>query len=1385
MSHLSTTDKFSGKAELFPRYKEMIEGLLLEEDLDSLVDGSSKSPTPPILPQDTEKDDPAYLEKVGVYETKLREWTKKDNKAKRIISLHLSDDVYSRFKDTTTSAERWASILKAYESDSLTTFIADCSTFFSLHKQANEAAQAHLDRLRQLSRSIASTSAANPWDQIVGARVLDSLDSDYDGLRTAIATNNRDKLQDFDWLAKTILEHEQVLLARAMSSSVSAATNETALSMRRDAPRKKKSKSKAKRSESEETATDDEPAKQKYGSHDSRRWPPRKSFPPSKPNRRANPTEKTNATITGTSVGSVIVDSGATSSMHFNASSFETYTTLWPPIPVILGDGRRVDAIGRGSIILRSEWHGRKCWKTLYDVLHVPDLKLSLVSVPKLAATKHSVHFNQHGCLIRNKQGRVCLAAKLTNGLYQVDAAVHQSESANAVSSSSPPFNLWHKRLGHLGCTHLASLSRLDMVRGMPDMQKVEPHLCGTCQQGKQASLPFPPSTHVQATKPLELIHSDVCGPMPVPSLTGKRYMVTFIDHATRYTHVYFMHTKNQVADYFREFKAEVELLHGAKIKALRSDNGGEYIGKSLVDQLHEAGIQHQTTAPYAPQQNGIAERKNRTLCEMARCLLLQASLPQDFWAEALHTANYIVNRVSGKATPGTTPYESWFGHKPSLAHFKVFGCLAYTGTPKPGRTKWSARAETAIFLGYLTKSKAYRFYNPRKQAFFKSREVVFDEETMAVSVLDLEAKDDERHPVHFQVAAPPAPPAANNTHEPLAGTAGGQGSDREVTDGQDEASNTDDAADEIDTADEVDDAAPLRPPTPPNNAPAPADNPRYPRRERRPPAGRENFELAMVAAPSPDGSPRTHAEARATNDWRHWDDAMRDELASIRDCNVAELCRLPAGRRAIGSRWVFKRKLDPATRLTSRFKARLVAQGFSQRPGIDYNETYAPVVSYSTLRILFALSAIEDLELEQMDVKTAFLYGDLEEEVYMRQPPGYEAKGKEHLVWRLRKSIYGLKQSPRMWNAKITQVLISFGLRQSRKDPGVFYSLPGAPRLLVALYVDDILIAGKDKTQIRELKAALASNFKMSDLGPVKRILGINIERDRKARTISIDQSDYVKLVLERFSMHESKPVLTPSVGALPLNPDPPTQDELDEMAKVPYLSAVGSLQYAAMVTRPDIAQAVSYVAQYSAAPRREHWNAIKRILRYLRGTTGAKIVYQGKGNRVSITGYVDADHGSNPDGRRSVTGYCLLLAGAAILWSSRRQSVRAQSTAEAELFAVNEAAKEIVWARILLGELGWSCDKATPLHVDNSAALRFTKNRLVRSGLKHIDLKQYYIQDLVDQHTLSTIFCPTKVQVADCLTKGVDSKTLEFGRSHLGISLPKASGRLLGKMP
>ena len=537
------------------------------------------------------------------------------------------------------------------------------------------------------------------------------------------------------------------------------------------------------------------------------------------------------------------------------------------------------------------------------------------------------------------------------------------------------------------------------------------------------------------------------------------------------------------------------------------------------------------------------------------------------------------------------------------------------------------------------------------------------------------------------------------------------------------------------------------------------------PQRERRLPAKFLDY-VSDLCNYCTDIEPRSITEARNSEDAVEWEKAAVEEYKSLVKNDTWEVVNLPQGRKAVGCKWVFRRKRT-ADGGIDRYKARLVAQGFSQLEGVDFEETYAPVSKISTIRTLIAYAVNKSMYIHQMDVTAAYLHGKLDETIFMKQPPGFEISGQENKVLKLKKSIYGLKQSGRNWYKCLTEELyLKLNLKRLHSDYGVFVNTEG-PKVVMVIYVDDILIIAKQVEHMKALKSHLNQRFKMKDLGETKYFLGISIRYNMQKGIATLSQESFCKEILTKFNMDKSKQVSTPMETVKFINnrvsEEPPVN-------KQEYLKAIGVLQYLSQATRPDIAFSVNYLSRYSSNPSAVHWQAVKRIFRYLQGTADLCMKITKKNGPIKIEGYVDADFAGDDVGRKSTSGFVFMLNGSCVSFSSKKQSNVALSTTESELCAASFAAREAVWLNRLLQEIGEEVD-CIKLYVDNNSVLQLVANPVFHARTKHIDVLHFFIREKVEEGLLMVERVDSSMNCADALTKPTSKLVLKKHMDALSL--------------
>ena len=520
---------------------------------------------------------------------------------------------------------------------------------------------------------------------------------------------------------------------------------------------------------------------------------------------------------------------------------------------------------------------------------------------------------------------------------------------------------------------------------------------------------------------------------------------------------------------------------------------------------------------------------------------------------------------------------------------------------------------------------------------------------------------------------------------------------------------------------------------------------------------------------------PCTYQEAISSPEAPHWREAIKKELDSIDRNGTWEIIprnELPKGRQPIDSKWVFKRKLNPDGTI-EKYKARLVAKGYAQVRGVDYDETYAPVAKFTSIRALLSIAAALGLEVHQMDVKCAFLNGDLKEDIFMNIPEGIDGID-GNFILKLKKSLYGLKQGSHCWNQKLHAYFISQGFTRLSSDYAIYVRRVNDSLIIVAVYVDDSILMTDSKKTMTEIKEILKSKFEMTDCGELKFFLGIQVHRNLKDRTITLGQEHFVEQILRRFGMSECKPVGTPIETSAKFAIAKGTDQNVDPTI---FRQIVGSLMYLMVATRPDIAAAVSIISQFSANPSDQHLQGAKRILRYLRGTAKLRLSLGPNVDDqkpLQLVGYSDASWGDDINTRKSTSGYVFYLGKGPISWISKKQSAVALSSTEAEYMAVTQATKEAIWLRRLLAEIDVAVTQegATLIYQDNQSTIALAKNPVHHARSKHIDIQYHFVREKVEHKEVDLQYIPTEKMIADIFTKPLAKARYEDLIGQLALS-------------
>nr|GEU50406.1 ribonuclease H-like domain, reverse transcriptase, RNA-dependent DNA polymerase [Tanacetum cinerariifolium] len=733
-------------------------------------------------------------------------------------------------------------------------------------------------------------------------------------------------------------------------------------------------------------------------------------------------------------------------------------------------DGSYIEIKGKGSFLIECDDEKQRIISHVYYIL---DLKSNLLSLRQ---------FTEIGCKVVMEDDELRLydidnktfmkATRQRNRIYKENLRI--CTLVCLLANLKDDTWLWHARLGHLNF-----------------------------------EAPFPKKAKARSTSPLDLVYGDLCGPITPPTPSGKKYIFLLVDDYSRYMWVYFLNTKDQAFDTFKEYKKSIENELGTTLKMLRTDRGGEFTSNEFMKYCKENSIARQLTAPYSPQQNG---------------------------AEAVRHAIYILNSVPTKALEDITPYEAIKRRKPNLENLRVFGCITYAKVPSQHLAKLDDKSTRMELLLAEDEPKNYK-----------------------------EASSDQK-----------------------------------------------------------------------------------------------------------------------------WIEAMKAELDSINRNNTWKLTTLPKGHKAIGLKWVFKTKRDANGNII-KHKARLVAKGYIQEHGIDFEEVFAPIGRMETIRLLLAIAANNKWEVHHLDVKSAFLHGDLKEEVYVTQPEGFVKKQDQGKVYRLIKSLYGLRQAPRAWNIKLDNTLKSLGFKKCALEQAIYTKTSKDSTLLIGVYVDDLIITGTPKKKIDKFKAQMEEKSEMSDLGLLAYYLGIEVTEGTMVNSTE-------------------------------------------------YRSIIGYLRYL-LHTRPDLSYSVGLLSHFMQEPREQHMKAIRQVLRYVKGTKDHGITYKHNGGN-KIHGYSDSSYGVNTQEGKGTTGIIFYYGKSPISWSTQKQATVALSSCESEFIAATAAATQALWLKRLLSKLTHSEEDKVTIKVDNKYAIALIKNPVFHRRSKHIDTKYHFIRECVERKDIQVEF-------------------------------------------
>jgi len=1269
-----------------------------------------------------------------------------DNKTQAILFSAMEQSVIQKVLSCETSGEIWERLHQVYENTSPANVGKIFEQYYSYKKLDSDDMATHISKVESLAIQLEQVNEKQSEISIM-SKLIHSLPASYDSLKEAWDSVHP-TLQSRSNLIARMLAHDATTSAEpAKDVALVARTNKSRFNGQSNEDKKKKAKC--------------------YNcgkiGHYKREC---KSKPKDGEEKSQTKQESGIALVVSPGKGSDkwIVDSGASQHTCGRRDWFSTFGESNERLQV--GNDQWVQSKGQGTIKIVCRVGKRDREVELQNVLYIPEMSYNLFSTSKAAEKGAITVLNQKGCKVIVDGSLVAVGEKDPDtGLCVLKGTT--VTGILMLVSTRRTLEDWHRSLGHVDQQVIAQMIKDKCVEGM-ELEKSIPGGCSECPAGKGIRASHTTGTSVSPTAVGDQIDLDLVGPINVESLGKSRYIMLARDTYSSYSHVFMLKSKDETCSALQRYIGEFEAQSGKRIKSILTDNGSEFNNTAVKTLMAVEHISLRFSSPYTPEQNGGAERNNRTIVSTARTMLLESKLPLELWGEAVSTAVYIRNRVA-RRNRSVTPYEQFTGRKPFVGHMVPFGTPVQSMINDRRRGKFDPRTEPAFITGFTTRSNTYRIYLPEGNKVKESCDVIFrghgnllkngtNEIYTELEVTEPETrKASDQRPIDTffdeldrnRPGGEPEEISQQPTNkDPKPGCSRAEDSDYDpespsfstitnLSTRDTEPQQEGDSADRVQdpAAHNLQAASPFRGNT----------IPRTPMPTRGP-----SLLLARGSTePKVAGEPTSYEEAVEGPNRESWKLAVASELTAHARNKTWSVVKRPASGTLLSAKWIFKLKRDSRGNI-EKFKARLVARGFQQVQGVNYGETFAPVARIESVRTLLAVAAARNYAVERFDVSTAFLYGQVDEDIYLEPPEGVQIAKNECL--KLNKALYGLKQAPRIWNSHFDRSIKALGFKPIRTDPCVYLSQ--SVNCYLAVYVDDGVLVGPSESTclavIRGLNESFETNRITSDV-----FLGMQITRS--ASSITLNQRRYVKDMLETFNMESCSPVSSPLADTKEL-----FEHADEEDVQAPYRAAIGSLLYVAVATRPDILFATTLLARFCEHPKRVHWAAVKRVMRYLKGTDYS-LTYKQQAYPLSIDAYSDADWAGDVQTRRSTTGVLISTGGgSAIIFASRQQNAVALSSTEAEFVAACEASKELTWLLMFLTELGVEYSQPT-LHIDNRSAIALIKNHDVKRRSKHIDIKYHLVRQKYREGLFALEHVETDNQAADLLTKALSGEKLK----------------------
>ncbi|KAJ8772626.1 hypothetical protein K2173_027803 [Erythroxylum novogranatense] len=1019
-----------------------------------------------------------------------------------------------------------------------------------------------------------------------------------------------------------------------------------------------------------------------------------------------------------------IADSGASNHMTGNKKLLNQMGNYYGADSIAIGDGTFLSIDGVESASIK-----QKNTLPISNFLSVPALKQNLLSVGQLT-DEYSVNceFSNVSVFVKDRQtGQVLLQGPRNNNLY-ILSGISKAYFANRLKTVTA--DIWHQRLGHPQSSAISTLSNKNLIDVKGSLHSKS--FCDSCQLGKLSKIPFSLSTN-KSTVMFEKVHCDLWGPAPVMSFAKFKYYACLVDDYSKYSWLIPLRTKSEFFVAFKAFEQYVLRQFGQKIKIFHSDGGGEFLNNALSSHFLSQGIKHQEErhltsscmvliliiAPYAYlDQNsclcvfiGYSEKykgykclnpKTKKIIISRHVKFDETVFPYKSASSDKHFAAQIINSWLPPAVTNTLAISS-DGSTGNFSHSAEQGSMivsegaaasldqsaTFIPPPQPlqdtvlDAVSAPANSHAAATLQHTAERDAVLtqpFLPPRQNA---EHEAVSSQQILTPS---------EQEQGEPQTPPTPKGQRLSDCHQCV--------QENTPTTSVTNVLDRHTPASQRDNDEENSEAHPVE------QLQIEAEHPRH-SMVTRSQSGivkpNPRYALHVSVASNVPSEPRTVKSALAHVGWKQ---AMLEEYNALQSNHTWTLVPRPANVNVIGCKWVYKAKLNSDGTL-DRLKARLVAKGFLQLDGVDYTETFSPVIKPGTIRLILTVALARHWPIRQLDVKNAFLHGFITEDIYMDQPPGITDPKYPNHVCKLQRALYGLKQAPRAWFDRLSTFLIDYGFVCSLADPSLFVQHTSTGILVLLIYVDDMLLIGSSMALVQTFLQVLSTEFSMKDLGPLHHFLGIQVHSTETG--LHLNQSRYAYSILERAQMVDCQPMPTPLVQRVDL-----TSDATPLSDPTHFRGLVGSLQYLTL-TRPDLSYSVNFVSQFMQHPTMSHFKCLRRILRYLKGTIHYGLSFSTDTSLV-LSAFSDADWAGCPTTRRSTTGYCTFLGSNIISWCAKKQQTVARSSTEAEYRSLAHAAAELTWLGYILDDLRIQPTRPPVLYGDNLSALHLIRIRFTQ---------------------------------------------------------------------